>query len=236
MAEGTLSDIPDDQQVWLAVQVGNLLYPKERGIPAGDEHWLRQSIEAGEPPGGKFSVVLLRVGPEGQRQIEGWLARGERGGGFPGLPAIADSTELDAATDLVLSAAFAPPATEATPPRGDIVSPGDGERLPSVFDVRGTLTDIPEDRHVWLAVRVKNLLYPKEPAIPARDGSWVQEGVAPGIAVGQGFSVVLLVVGPDGQGQIEGWLARGKRGKGFPGLRAITESSELDVVRDVVVR
>lgn len=103
MAEGTLEDIPEDRHAWLAVQVGNLLFPKEPEIGL-EHHWLKQSVEAGDPPGGRFSLVLLTVDPAGQARIERWLAEGVAGGGFAGLTQIPGSTKLDAATDLSLTA------------------------------------------------------------------------------------------------------------------------------------
>jgi hypothetical protein len=96
MAEGTLSDIPGEQHIWLAVQVGNLLFPKVE--IASNQHWLQQAVEAGRPPGGKFSLVLLMVGPEDTRRIEDRLDRGD----FSGWEELTGSTKLDAATDLVL--------------------------------------------------------------------------------------------------------------------------------------
>jgi hypothetical protein len=106
-AEGTLADVPDDLHVWLAAQVGELLFPKEPEI-ANEPHWLDESIEAGNPPGGAFSLVLLTVGAKGQRQIEAWLKRGRATGKFAGLEAIVESTKIDAASQLSLPKIFRP--------------------------------------------------------------------------------------------------------------------------------
>jgi hypothetical protein len=101
-AEGTLEDIPEDRHVWLAVEVEGLLFPKEPEVSV-EPHWLEQSVESGDPPGGTLSLVLLMVDESGQRQIENWLAHGRSSGEFAGLGEIADSTTLDAASQLVLT-------------------------------------------------------------------------------------------------------------------------------------
>jgi len=100
--EGTLSAIPGDHHVWIAVQIGNLLFPKEPEIPPQDEHWVQKVVEAGQP-GTRFSLVLLMVDASGQRVIEDWLARGRTGGGYAGFANVSGSVRLDAVTGLVVS-------------------------------------------------------------------------------------------------------------------------------------
>jgi hypothetical protein len=102
MTEGMFANVPDEDRVWLAVRVGNRFYPKPPEINPNETHWSRELVEAGQLPEGRFSLVLLRVGSEGQGQIEDWLARGASTGSFEGLPHISGSTELDSATGLVL--------------------------------------------------------------------------------------------------------------------------------------
>jgi hypothetical protein len=75
MTEGTLANISDEDRVWLAVRVGNRLYPKPPEINPNETHWSRDLVEAGQLPEERFSLVLLRVGSEGQGQIEDWLAQ-----------------------------------------------------------------------------------------------------------------------------------------------------------------
>ncbi len=100
-AEGTLADIADDQHVWLVVQSNGLLFPKEPEIDP-QPHWIMQSIETGVPAGGRFSLILLMVGSEGQHQIQAWLERGRATGAYPGLVRIVDSQKLDTTTELAL--------------------------------------------------------------------------------------------------------------------------------------
>lgn len=57
-----------------------------------------------------------------------------------------------------------------------------------------------------------------------------------GESAGSGFSLVLLLVGREGQDAIRSWLERGRTGAGFPGFEAIPESSRLDVARGLTTR
>jgi hypothetical protein len=121
-------------------------------------------------------------------------------------------------------------------PRGHISSPTAGQRISREFAVQGTLGDIPRDQHVWVAVQVKNLLFPKEPEIPAGDSEWVQHVVEGGAPPGGRISLVLLRVDGLGQQTIQRWLVQVRRGRGAPGLATIPGSVRLDVVDDLVVR
>lgn len=98
---GALSHIREDEHVWIAVQVGNVLYPKEPEVAPAD-HFSEQIVEGGSPPGGWFSVVLLRVEPEGQSTIENWLSALRRDERPPGMRTIPGAQVLDAATNLRL--------------------------------------------------------------------------------------------------------------------------------------
>ena len=100
--EGTLSAIPPERHVWVAVQVGNLQWPKEPEIPRQNQRWRREVSEEGLPPKGSFSLVLLMVDQAGQAEIEAWLERGHRAHDFPPLKGIPGAVELDVVGDLVL--------------------------------------------------------------------------------------------------------------------------------------
>jgi hypothetical protein len=122
------------------------------------------------------------------------------------------------------------------PLRGQIVSPKSGEQVPRSFLVDGTLSrKIPRGRHVWLAVQLGNLLFPKEPELPRRDLHWAQEIVEGGDPPGASFSVALLMVDRNGHRAIEEWLARGREGEGFPGMEEIPGSEKLSVVRQLTL-
>ena len=103
LVDGTLSrKIPRGRHVWLAVQLGNLLFPKEPEIPRGDRHWEQAIVEGGDPPGGSFSIALLMVDRNGHRAIEEWLERGRGGEGFPGMEEIPGSEKLSVVRQLTL--------------------------------------------------------------------------------------------------------------------------------------
>ena len=99
---GTLSNIPEGEHVWLAVQVGNLLYPKEPEIVSSADQFSEQIVEGGNPPGGRFSLVLLRVDARGQAAIERWLPALLRGAEPPGFATIPEARVIDAVANLRL--------------------------------------------------------------------------------------------------------------------------------------
>jgi hypothetical protein len=99
---GTLSHIPKDEHVWIAVQVGNNLYPKEPEIDSSSDHFSEQIVEGGNPSGGRLAVVLLKVEPEGQSKVEDWLSALRRGEEPPGLATIPGAQVLDAVASIRL--------------------------------------------------------------------------------------------------------------------------------------
>jgi len=84
-AEGTAGPLGDDQHLWLAVENGDLYWPKEPEVIPRESEWQVEVREDGAPPGGGFSLVLIVVGEKGQRTIRTWLDRGNRTGDFPGF-------------------------------------------------------------------------------------------------------------------------------------------------------
>lgn len=101
--EGTLKNIPAEKHAWTVVQINNRLYPKEPEIPLVDQHWLQDVSEGGNPPSGKFSVILIVVGPQGNKEIKTWLNKVHVRESAPALNKISGSSKLDAATNLTLS-------------------------------------------------------------------------------------------------------------------------------------
>lgn len=91
------------EHVWLAVQVGNLLYPKEPEIGSSADHFSQQIVEGGNPSGGRLSVILLRVDPEGEAAIKRWLSALRQGEEPPGLVSISGAQVLDAVANLRLA-------------------------------------------------------------------------------------------------------------------------------------
>jgi hypothetical protein len=89
--EGTLSRIPSGHHAWIAVQIGDLLFPKERVIPSTDQRWTVDIVEGGNPPNGRFSVILLMVDGAGNQRIMDWLGQAD----YSGLRSIPGSVRLD---------------------------------------------------------------------------------------------------------------------------------------------
>jgi hypothetical protein len=113
-------------------------------------------------------------------------------------------------------------------PYGRILSPAEGDRVGRRIPVRVEVADIPAGQHVWLAVEVGGLLWPKEPEVSADGPRWsgiVNEGGNP-----DDLAVSLWLVPADGQRLIEDWFARAYR-EGYPGLASIPGATRLDTVR-----
>ncbi len=70
---GKLADIPVNSHIWVATQVVNLVWPKQPEVTIGPAFNLTVQ-EGGNPPGGKFSVVVLLVNDQGQKAINDWLS------------------------------------------------------------------------------------------------------------------------------------------------------------------
>jgi hypothetical protein len=96
-ADGVLAKIPPKKHVWLAVQIDNLLWVKDPEIPLTHRRWSQEVVEAGNPPDGRFPLVLLMVDSAGDQQIRRWLR-----GAPTGLRSIKGSTKLDVVRDLRL--------------------------------------------------------------------------------------------------------------------------------------
>ncbi|HXO28899.1 MAG TPA: toll/interleukin-1 receptor domain-containing protein [Thermoanaerobaculia bacterium] len=98
--KGSLSAIPPDCHVRIAVQSGGLFWPKDPELPAQKQTWELQIRESG--PGRRFSLALLLVDPEGHKQISAWLERGQENGDYPGLKVVPGSKPLHEVRELVL--------------------------------------------------------------------------------------------------------------------------------------
>lgn len=111
---------------------------------------------------------------------------------------------------------------------GEISYPQGGQRVPTNFVAQGEILAIPPQYHAWLAVRVGDLMWPRMPEINPTDQQWsthiVQDG-NPG-----NFSLVLLMVDPAGNNEINHWLLQGRSSGEFPGLTHISQMVQLDEV------
>jgi hypothetical protein len=124
------------------------------------------------------------------------------------------------------------------PPTGRILSPKSGQENNTTFTVEGTLANIPDHYHVWLAVQRSNLLSPKEPEIPPRGLPWVVRLTEAGVPAGQKFSLVLFTVDDAGNRKIATWLRRGRASGSYPPLAPteIPGMIRLDAVLDLVLK
>jgi len=111
--------------------------------------------------------------------------------------------------------------TRSPPPRqlpeGHVLSPAAGDTVSTAFRATGDFANIPSGHHVWLAVEVGNLLWFKEPEIPAAGRQWSREIVHG--AGGGPFALCLVEVSAAGQRAVESWLRTGQRTGSYPGLR-----------------
>ncbi len=104
VVSGDLGEMPEGYHVWLGIEIGALLWPKEPEIPIGDRHFSVKIVEGGNPPGGRFSLTLFQVSSEGQKRIADWVDTGRRTGDWPGLDPrdLNGFSQLDHADDLRL--------------------------------------------------------------------------------------------------------------------------------------
>lgn len=99
---GELSGIPSNRSVWIAVEIGALLWPKVE-ISATEESWTR-TLEEESASDAPYGLVLLMVNRGANRRIRRWLSDGPRYG-FPGFPDIQGSVSLDSVRGISLSSA-----------------------------------------------------------------------------------------------------------------------------------
>jgi len=68
--------------VWVATEIGNLIWPKEPEVPIGSAFDVKVE-EGGNTP--EFNVVVLLVSDKGQSVIDAWISNGKKDGSYPGL-------------------------------------------------------------------------------------------------------------------------------------------------------
>lgn len=134
------------------------------------------------------------------------------------------------AVDVATTAPQAADSPQAGPEalRGSIQSPPEGARVARVFTVQGTVAG--EPRHLWLAVRIGDLYWPKEPELVATNGKWTGEVREGGNPPNGRFEVVLLDVPQATSAAFAEWLRRGHLARSYPGIPAadVTGAKILD--------
>jgi hypothetical protein len=103
--------------------------------------------------------------------------------------------------------------------RGSIQSPPDDARVPRSFAVEGTVTGKP--RHLWLAVRIGDLYWPREPQLAPTNGKWAGEVREGGNPPNGRFEVVLIDVPQATSAAFAEWLRKGHLARSYPGIRAV---------------
>lgn len=115
---------------------------------------------------------------------------------------------------------------------GKIVSPSRGTTVPNTFDCTGTITGFNEGEgvHVWVAVEVNGLIWPKERQLKlGKDGSWSIRVFEDGS--GSKFSLVLIAADEAANARIEEWFARGRSAGGkFDSMSMVDGMNRLDRV------
>lgn len=86
---GTVADLPPGYTVWLAIRVGTLWWPKEpRVVPSGTT-WSATVSEGGNPPDGRFAILLLLANRGATEELQEWFKRsdyaGLQQGAIPGI-------------------------------------------------------------------------------------------------------------------------------------------------------
>ncbi len=116
--------------------------------------------------------------------------------------------------------------------KGDITSPAASQSVPRAFRASGSVSDVGADVHLWLAVEVNGLIWPKEGQIFADEsGSWTATIFEDGAT--DLFSVSLLAADRRAHKKIEAWLNSGKRSgmykelDSLPGTRRVARVDGL---------
>lgn len=104
-----------------------------------------------------------------------------------------------------------PPPACVLPPgtgvRACIETPQANDVVSGSFVVDGRLAGVPDGSHIWVATKIGDLVWPKEPEVPigpAFDVTVVEAGQR----TDEGFSIVLLLVDAQRHRAIEEWLSK----------------------------
>jgi len=111
---------------------------------------------------------------------------------------------------------------------GQITTPRNGYQVPPRFEVACTISNLPNDYHLWIAVRKGNPLWPKEPEAFIAGANWdttISEG-------GKGrYKLVLIAVDSNGHRHITEWIRIGNETSHFPGLESIPGSRAIHSIQ-----
>jgi hypothetical protein len=118
-------------------------------------------------------------------------------------------------------------------PSGQILQPESGTSVPADSDARGVLSEIPDDRDVWLVVRDRGQVVRAGYELPARDARTYPWRVPLRLRGAEGVvSLELYVTGSEGSALLRDGLTSRPRAE----ILAIPDAERLDTVRNVRVR
>ena len=108
---------------------------------------------------------------------------------------------------------------------GSIDEPSE-QKVKRVFNCSGRVRYLKPGMHLWLAIEVDGLYWPKGGEVQPDDGGrWtatIREDGSPGT-----FSVGLYAVSGRGRKKIDRWFEHGQRTDDYPGLTGIPNSKKL---------
>jgi hypothetical protein len=93
VCSGVVTGLPADLDLWLAVEKGGRIWPKEsRPMPGPDTKWSVQLFEDGaaEP----FSVALYVTDRSASKRIQAWLKEGSQTGTYPEMKSLPGARRL----------------------------------------------------------------------------------------------------------------------------------------------
>jgi hypothetical protein len=119
-----------------------------------------------------------------------------------------------------------------------LLSPRNRARLAREASVEVALSAIPSAHHVWTAVQVGTLFWPKDPVNPPRDQNWIGKLEEDGPS-GKRLSFALLMVEASDNERIESWRRDGAGSGEYHGfkndLAGLRNAVWLDVVAGLVL-
>ena len=93
---GWINKISAGQHLWIVIEVGELLWPKEgEVIPKKDGTWEKTVFEDGNPFNDRFSIALYIANEKGHKQILNWFDAGRMTGSYCGLRGIPSTRRID---------------------------------------------------------------------------------------------------------------------------------------------
>lgn len=113
---------------------------------------------------------------------------------------------------------------------GSIDNPSDGAKVAGVYEVKGTVRNLPSGHKLWVVVRKGKNFWPKDEAFVIGGKKWTASVDESATKPGRPYSLVLFSVGPSGQTQIADWKRIGEETHSWPAMKGIKDSSALDMV------